>query len=88
MLIITFYFLGFLLLLWILEKIPGVSYVAKPTLDGIVKTTTFLSIHLSLWVLWAFKSFFRAHIIFVQHLFARRSVLNPSEEARKSRKTI
>lgn len=88
MLVISFYFLAFLLALWILEKIPGVNYLAKPILNAITSTSHFLTVHGAFWLLWLLKTVYFSHITIIKHLFTRRIVLNQSEAAVKRRKSI
>lgn len=88
MITVLIYLTVFLLLLWLLEKIPGVHYLAKPILEGIIKVSHFIFVHSGLWLLWLVRMFFRSHKTFLKHLFTPRSTLNQSETARKIRKSI
>lgn len=83
-----FYVLGFLVVLWVLEKIPGFHYLAAPILESIVKSLHFMVVHSGLWILWIFRMFVRSHKTFLRHLITPRSSLNQSEVARKMRKSI
>jgi len=82
------YFLAFLLALWIMEKIPGVHYVAKPILESIIKFLHFSVVHSGLWLLWFFRMFVRAHKIFFKHLITPRETINQSEVARRVKNTL
>lgn len=88
MITLLIYALIFLVGLWILEKIPGVHYLAKPILEAIVKASHFVVVHSGLWILWIFRMFIRSHKNFIKHLFTPRETLNKSEVARKVRKSI
>lgn len=88
MLTIIFYILVFLIVLWILEKIPGINYLVKPLLSGIGKLLHFTFLHGSLWLLWVFRIFVRSHKMVLIHFITPRDVINPSEAVRKARKKI
>lgn len=88
MITLIVYFLISLLVLWLLEKIPGLHLIVKPILDAIVKGLHFLFTHGSLWVLWIFKMFLRSHRVFFKNLVTPRRVLNQSEKAHELRKKL
>lgn len=81
-------FLGFLLALWIAEKIPGLHLLVSPILSALVSIARFLTVSLFEYSVWFVKTVFRSHFIFFKHLLKRRVDLNPVEAAMKKNKSI
>ena len=83
---IVLYFLLFLVSIWFLEKVPGISIVAKPIYTMTIAVLGVFSLHLSMWILWFFRMFIRSHKTIFTHLLTRREDLNKAEVARRIRK--
>ena len=76
-------FAGFLLLLIVLDKIPGIRYLVKPLIDTVSWVVSTLFGSAGSWLLYFVKSMFRAHVVFYRHLTSRRVDLDPSERLRR-----
>ncbi|MCH9742795.1 MAG: hypothetical protein K0U21_06250 [Proteobacteria bacterium] len=81
-------FIGFLLVLWLAEKIPGLHLLVSPIITALTSIAHFLAVSLFEYSVWFVKTVFRSHFVFIKHLFRRRVDLNPVEAAMKKNKSV
>lgn len=69
----------FLVVIAILDRIPGVQYLIKPIFDLIIWLfTTFLG-SVTAWFVWCVKTTWLSHVILIKHLFSGRADLDPTD---------
>lgn len=68
-----------IVVLFILDKVPGVRLLAKPIIESIAKTVALFIGSFALWILYIVKSTIRAHTIFARHLISHREKIAPEE---------
>jgi hypothetical protein len=73
---------GLLLVLFLLDRVPGVRLLAKPMIEGVAKLAAVFIGSFWLWALFFVKSNVRSHVVFLRHLFTRREKLAPEERIR------
>ncbi|WP_414039407.1 hypothetical protein ACJU26_09265 [Acidithiobacillus sp. M4-SHS-6] len=71
--------LAILLVLFILDRVPGVRLLAKPIIESIAKTLALFVGSFGLWILFLVKSTIRSHVVFLQHLTQHREKIAPEE---------
>lgn len=76
---ILLYLAGAIVLIAVLDKIPGLKYLVKPIIDLVTWIFTSFFGSAGAWVVWGVKSTFRAHFALFTHLFNTRETLHPAE---------
>lgn len=77
---IIMYFLGGVICLVILDKIPGLKHLIKPVIDFITFCVTFFFENIGSWLMWILKTMARSHYVLAVHLLKTRDELEPTEK--------
>lgn len=73
---------GFVLLIMILDRVPGVRHLVQPIVKGVAYVVGLFFGSAGGWGIYFIKSVWRAHAVFARHLTSRRTDIDPAERIR------
>lgn len=80
---IVIYLIGFLLCLAAASKIPGLDQLVAPLMQLIAYCFKFIMEFAGAWSLYFVKILFRAHWVYLKHLFLSPDQIDPTYELRE-----
>lgn len=72
-----------IVLLVVLDRIPGLQHLIRPIVGWIASGITLLVGSASGWLAWSVKTVWRDHATLARHLFSTRADIDPSEKYRR-----
>lgn len=79
---VLLYIGGFLVLVVLLDMIPGVRHLISPLLSGLAAGINFTVGSIAGWSTWFVKTLFQDHALFLRHLTHTRAQVDPSDPYR------
>jgi len=77
---------GFILLIILLDKLPGVRYLVQPIIQLITFLVSTFSENVGAWIVALIKSVWKAHSVMAVHLVKPRDELDPTERIKDANK--
>lgn len=82
------YFLAFLIVLWLLSKIPGLSLLIPELVKAISGLARWLAVSTFEYGIWIVKRVWSSHFILVKHLLSRRKDISSKEQVYEKEKKL
>jgi hypothetical protein len=82
------YFLAFLIVLWLLSKIPGFSLLIPELVKAISSLAHWLAVSIFEYGIWIVKRVWSSHFILVKHLLSRRKDISSKEQVYEKEKKL
>lgn len=81
---ISLIFLGFILLIVVISKIPGLEHLVKPIIDIVFSLIKILSENGFAWIIFMIKGLWSAHVEYFEHMIKEPKDIDPTAEIRDS----